>query len=401
MRGVTAGVGQVGIADSDTVSLSNLHRQIGHTEAGVGLAKTSSLQAAASAINSVPEIRTHDEGVTKSNAQALCQDYDVVADCSDNPYARYLVNDACVLAGVPLVSAAAVGTDGQLSVYAHNGGPCYRCIYPECPAPAHCTRCADAGVLGPVPGVMGTLQALECMKLLSGVGDPLSQALLLYDALSTRFTRIRLRARRPDCAACAPDSELRTTEGGPAGYDYAAFTGGHVPVEGGAAEASAGAAEGPGRITATALAQALGRHSQADPGDSAKAPLAAGGGCGGCADTVRPRAAAGEAEGSPGGRTERRGVVMVDVRPWELYQAARIPGAIHVGMREVEKRVADVQALQQQCGDGARVVVMCRRGNDSLVAAESLRHAGVANVVDLVGGIHAWADAVDASMPKL
>lgn len=120
----------MGIADSDTVSLDNLHRQIGHTEGRVGASKTSSLQTAGSSVNSLPDIRTHDEGVTKANALALCREYDVVADCSDNPYTRYLVNDACVLAGVPLVSAAAVGTDGQLSVYAHDGGPCYRCASP-------------------------------------------------------------------------------------------------------------------------------------------------------------------------------------------------------------------------------------------------------------------------------
>lgn len=125
-RACRAGVGRVGIADSDTVSLDNLHRQIGHTEARVGTHKTASLRSAASSINSVPDVCTHDDGVTPHNALALCRQYDVVADCSDNPYTRYLVNDACVLAGVPLVSAAAVGTDGQLSVYGHDGGPCYR-----------------------------------------------------------------------------------------------------------------------------------------------------------------------------------------------------------------------------------------------------------------------------------
>lgn len=125
-----AGVGKVGIADSDTVSIDNLHRQIGHTEGRVGVRKTSSLQATASSINSHPHICTHDAGLTKTNALAVCRGYDVVADCSDNPYTRYLVNDACVLAGVPLVSAAAVGTDGQLSVYAHNDGPCYRLAIP-------------------------------------------------------------------------------------------------------------------------------------------------------------------------------------------------------------------------------------------------------------------------------
>lgn len=121
-----AGVGRLGIADSDSVSLDNLHRQVGHSEARVGSQKTSSLRTAASSINSAPDIRTHEDGITTANALALCSEYDVVADCSDNPYTRYLVNDACVLAGVPLVSAAAVGTDGQLSVYGHKGGPCYR-----------------------------------------------------------------------------------------------------------------------------------------------------------------------------------------------------------------------------------------------------------------------------------
>ena len=140
-RARRAGVGRVGIADSDTVSLDNLHRQVGHTEARVGTHKTASLRTAASSINSAPDVCTHDDGVTPDNALALCRQYDVVADCSDNPYTRYLVNDACVLAGVPLVSAAAVGTDGQLSVYGHDGGPCYRSaqLHTSPPALLPCT----------------------------------------------------------------------------------------------------------------------------------------------------------------------------------------------------------------------------------------------------------------------
>lgn len=165
------------------------------------------------------------------------------------------------------------------------------------------------------------------------------QALLLYDALSTRFTRVRLRPRRPDCAACSPASELRGTDGGPAGYDYAAFTGGHAPVEGGVAEGAAGGAPGPHRITAAELAVLLGREAGHGGGDGARCDVAAdkggavdGGGVGGGLDVCLQRQGSGEGGEVRGGGA---GLVLVDVRPWELYQATRIPGSVHVGMREV------------------------------------------------------------------
>lgn len=160
------------------------------------------------------------------------------------------------------------------------------------------------------------------------------QALLIYDALSTRFTRVRLRPRRPDCAACAPDSQLRSTEGGPAGYDYAAFTGGHAPVEGGAGEDSAGAALGPGRITAAELAALMHRSTDACCGGGATESAGGGGGGG---------------ESGAGGASA--GVLLVDVRPRELFEATRIPGAMHVAMREVRmQRSSRPRALLTSAG---------------------------------------------------
>merc|ERR1711965_214003 len=217
------GVGRLGIVDRDAVELSNLHRQIVHgtAEATFGVHKADSAAAACRARNPCVALDIHREGLAPANALALVEPYDVVVDCSDNAPTRYLVNDACVLLRKPLVSAAAVGTEGQLSVYHHRGGPCYRCLFPEPPAPRHCQRCSEAGVLGAVPGVMGTLQALEAVKVLADVGESLAGRLLLFDALAGRFQSVKLRGRQPGCAACGDAPSLARAAGG--GLDPAPY----------------------------------------------------------------------------------------------------------------------------------------------------------------------------------
>lgn len=221
-----AGVGRIGIVDRDAVELSNIHRQVIHTEASVGSQKTDSAASAIKLLNSSVVVETYNEGFHPGNALHLVSRYDVVLDASDNAPTRYLISDACVLAQKPLVSGAAIGTDGQLTVYCCGvDGPCYRCLFPDPPPPQNCARCVDAGVLGVVPGIIGTLQALEAIKILSGVGQPMSRKLLVMDALTARFHVVKLRAKSPACVACGGDSISKLTKETIEDYDYAAFTG--------------------------------------------------------------------------------------------------------------------------------------------------------------------------------
>ncbi|WP_419757203.1 HesA/MoeB/ThiF family protein [Acidisoma sp.] len=200
-----SGVGTIGIVDDDHVELSNLQRQIAHGMGSLGVAKTTSAAAAARAINPGVEIVEHRLRLTAPEAEALIPDYDIVCDGSDNFATRYLVADACVRARRVLVSAAVLRFEGQLSVFkphAGHDGPCYRCLYPEAPPAGLSPSCAEAGVLGAVTGVMGTLQATETIKEILGLGESLSGRLLLWDALATRFRTIRV-PRDPHCPVCS------------------------------------------------------------------------------------------------------------------------------------------------------------------------------------------------------
>jgi molybdopterin/thiamine biosynthesis adenylyltransferase len=205
-----AGVGTIGIADFDTVSLSNLQRQIAHTTNDVGRVKTDSARDAALAINPHVKIECHTLRLAPDNALALIADYDVIADGSDNFATRFLINDACYFAGKTLVSAAVTEFDGQLATFkAHEPGlPCYRCLFPEPPPPGTAPSCSEAGVLGAAAGVMGTLQALEVIKEITGAGESLAGKLLIYEALSTRFRTVTFKAD-PACALCGSTPTIR------------------------------------------------------------------------------------------------------------------------------------------------------------------------------------------------
>uniref|UniRef100_A0A8C1TS05 Adenylyltransferase and sulfurtransferase MOCS3 n=1 Tax=Cyprinus carpio TaxID=7962 RepID=A0A8C1TS05_CYPCA len=197
-----AGVGRLGLLDYDVVELSNLHRQVLHTELTQGQPKALSAAQAISRLNSTVQCVPYHLQLSRENATQLIQQYDIVADCSDNVPTRYLVNDACVLTGKPLVSASALRMEGQLTVYNCRGGPCYRCLYPTPPPPETVTNCSDGGVLGVVPGIMGCLQALEVLKIASGQGSSFEKQLLMFDGQEGRFRSIRLRPKQAECAVC-------------------------------------------------------------------------------------------------------------------------------------------------------------------------------------------------------
>lgn len=197
-----AGVGTIGLVDDDVVELSNLQRQIAHTTASIGTSKVLSAAATAHGINPAVRIETHAIRLTADNAPELLAGYDLICDGTDNFATRFLVSDACVLGRRTLVSAAVLRFEGQISVFKpHVSGPCYRCLYPELPPAGLVPSCAEAGVLGAVTGVLGTLQATEVLKEIMGIGDSLSGRLLTWDALAMRFHTMRLK-RDPRCPSC-------------------------------------------------------------------------------------------------------------------------------------------------------------------------------------------------------
>ncbi|MGY6552990.1 MAG: molybdopterin-synthase adenylyltransferase MoeB [Wenzhouxiangella sp.] len=216
-----AGIGTLGLIDHDKVDRSNLHRQVLHRDDRVGMAKTESARRTLEALNPAIRIQAHELRLDSGNVEAIFKNYDVVLDGSDNFPTRYLVNDACVKLGLPLVYGAVQGFEGQVSVFPGSGQPCYRCLFPEPPAAEFAPNCNEAGVLGVVPGIIGLLQALEVIKLVAKIGEPLIGRLLLFDGWSTRLREVRLKAD-PECRYCAPGREF------PGFVDYVRFCSGRA-----------------------------------------------------------------------------------------------------------------------------------------------------------------------------
>ncbi len=202
-----AGIGHLGIVDSDLVDDSNLQRQVTYTTADIGVPKLTATKRRLSGLNPHIEITTHEMRLTSENALELFKDYDIIADGTDNFPTRYLVNDACVLLGKPNVYASIFRFEGQVSIFGAADGPCYRCLYPEPPPPGLVPSCAEGGVLGVLPGIVGALQAAEVIKLALGIGEPLIGRLLRFDALKMQFREYKLR-RDPDCPVCGPNPTI-------------------------------------------------------------------------------------------------------------------------------------------------------------------------------------------------
>jgi sulfur-carrier protein adenylyltransferase/sulfurtransferase len=217
-----AGVGTLGIVDDDDVDLSNLQRQVIHTTDRIGTPKVDSAEQTIAALNPEVEVVKYHTRLDASNIMEIIQGYDVIVDGVDNFPTRYLLNDATVRLGIPVVSASILGFDGQLSVFKPHDGPCYRCLYPVPPPAELAPSCGANGVLGVLPGTMGLLQATEVVKLVTGAGEPLIGRLLLYEALSTTFTELKVR-RDPQCPICSRDPETITDEELGVFPDYEAF----------------------------------------------------------------------------------------------------------------------------------------------------------------------------------
>ena len=202
-----AGVGHLGLVDFDVVDASNLQRQVTFTTADVGKSKSEAAKARLSALNPAIEIVSYETRLTSENALDLFRDYDIIVDGTDNFPTRFLVNDACVLLGKPNVYGSIFRFEGQATVFGYPGGPCYRCLYPEPPPPGLVPSCAEGGVLGVLPGIVGSIQAMETIKLILGAGEPLVGRLLLFDALAMRFRELKLK-KNPDCPMCGKNRTI-------------------------------------------------------------------------------------------------------------------------------------------------------------------------------------------------
>ena len=329
-----AGVGTLGLVDYDTVDLTNLQRQILYGTEDVGRPKLEAAKERLLQLNPEIEVVTHALQLASWNAIELFQDYDIIADGTDNFPTRYLVNDACVLTGKPNVYASIFRFDGQVSVFDARRGPCYRCMFPEPPPPGLVPSCAEGGVLGVLPGIVGSLQALEVLKLILGIGDPLIGRLVMFDALDFTFRELAVR-KDPACAVCGAAPTVT------APVDYEAFC----------------------RI----------RGAEPD-GDGTSVPTLS-------VEDFHGRREAGEA------------LTLLDVR--EAFEAdiAQIPGAIRFPLSELPSRLHELDSADT-------FTVHCHKTGRSLEAFHILRKAGFGRVHVLAGGIDAWAERIDPSLPR-
>ncbi|KAJ2849708.1 hypothetical protein IWW36_002435 [Coemansia brasiliensis] len=339
------GVGTLGLVDHDTVDHSNLHRQIIHTAGACGSSKVISARMTLRRLNPQCNVRIHDQLLDSSNALQIMRGYDIVIDATDNAATRYLVNDACVMLGLPLVSGSAVRLEGQLTVLNYAGGPCYRCLFPVPPPPDTVATCSDAGVLGVVPGVIGCLQAMETVKVLTGRKSMDSPMLLLFSYKAAQpFRSVRLRSRMASCAVCGDAPSITRL------IDYVAFCGSgpndktpdlHIldPAQ---------------RVTCRELSTVL---------------------------------------------NESQRCLVLDVRDEAQFAICRLPGAVNVPLEHFDRRRADLEQMLDEL-NGAPVYAVCRRGNLSQLAVKHIRdELGYPTCFDVARGLLGWQAEVDSEFP--
>jgi adenylyltransferase/sulfurtransferase len=336
-----AGVGRIGLVDFDSVEASNLQRQVLYGASDVGDSKLNAARSRLEDLNPHVTIETHEVRLTSDNALDIIADYDVVADGTDNFPTRYLVNDACVMTGTPNVYASIFRFEGQVSVFGTEDGPCYRCVYEEPPPPGLVPSCAEGGVLGILPGMVGTMQATEVIKLIAGIGEPLIGRLLMVDALSMTFRTLKLR-KNPDCPVCSENPSQTEL------IDYEAFCG--LPSTNGSSD-----------------------ESDTDD-DTMSVPEMT-------VQELKRRRDAGE------------GPFVLDVRkPFEA-NIADIGADLLIPHEQVADRLDELEAHK-----GEEIVVHCRSGARSAEATQVLRQHGF-DAKNLKGGTLAWSDEIDDTVP--
>jgi adenylyltransferase/sulfurtransferase len=330
-----AGIGRLGIVDFDDVDYSNLQRQILHTEADVGRPKAQSAKETIHGINPNVEVIIHNTRISSENALDLIRPYDIVVDGTDNFPTRYLTNDACVLLKKPNVYGSIFRFEGQASVFApHLGGPCYRCLYPEPPPPGMVPSCAEGGVLGVLPGIIGCIQATEILKLALGKGSSLIGRLMLFNALDMKFRELKLR-KDPQCPLCGDNPTVREL------IDYEMFCG--------ISPAAAAPQDNPDEVTVQEMKKAI-----EDP---------------------------------------KLGIRVIDVREPDEYEIARVNGVPLLPLSALSCRFTELDPNQQY-------YLCCRTGVRSMKALHFLREQGFKHLKNVKGGIHAWSDEIDHTVPK-
>jgi molybdopterin/thiamine biosynthesis adenylyltransferase/rhodanese-related sulfurtransferase/molybdopterin converting factor small subunit len=325
-----AGIGRIGMVDFDSVDVSNLQRQIIHGTKDIGRKKLDSAAEKMQDINPHLQIDKYDVALTSDNALDILGNYDIVIDGTDNFPTRYLVNDACVLLKKPNVYGSIFRFEGQATVFAYEDGPCYRCLYPEPPPPGLVPSCAEGGVLGILPGLIGVVQATEAVKIILGVGSTLKNRLVLYDALNMKFRELKLR-REVECPVCGDHPTITKL------IDYHEFCGVRtvpVPEQG--------------------VIDALQVKAKLDRGDD---------------------------------------FLLIDVREPYEYQICSIPGAKLIPLGELPKRLNELSR-------DAEIVAHCKSGKRSQQAVDLMKSNGFRNVLNMTGGILAWSEKVDPSVPK-
>ncbi len=362
-----AGIGRIGLVDHDVVDDSNLQRQIVHGVSTLGQLKVGSAAQRLRDLNPDLQLDLYNEFLTSDNALRILAPYDVIIDGTDNFPTRYLVNDACVKLGKPNVYGSVLRFEGQLSVFYGKQGPCYRCMFPEPPPPGLVPNCAEAGVLGVLPGVIGTMQATEAIKLIAGIGEPMIGRMLLYDALEMSFTTIKIR-KDPHCPVCGiPASEVEL-------IDYEAFCG--VPAHDRAAQAGAN--------------ENLNGHEQNGADMNKPVPQIT-------VKKLKARMDAGE------------DLYVLDVRNPEEFEIAVIDGTVRIPMPEIVLAVEDVLAKRKTADQTVladiprdrEIIVHCRSGARSTDVILMLRQIGYDpdKLINVEGGILAWARQIDRTMP--
>ena len=331
-----AGIGRIGMVDFDVVDVTNLQRQVIHGTKDVGRLKIDSAADSMQDINPALKIDKYNVPLSSANALEIFKDYDVVVDGTDNFPTRYLVNDACVLLDKPNAYGSIFRFEGQATVFHHEDGPCYRCLYPEPPPPGLVPSCAEGGVLGILPGLIGCIQATETVKLILGKGNTLSGRLMLYDALNMRFRELKLR-RNPECPVCGDNPTVKEL------IDYQEFCG--IPQQKAAEAKEQGKMD---EITPLEL------KARMDRGDD---------------------------------------IFILDVREPHEFDIARIPGSTLIPLGQVAQRVDELNST-------ADIIVHCKMGGRSAKAQGILKEMGFSRVTNLAGGITRWSDEVDPSVPK-
>ena len=332
-----AGIGRIGIVDFDVVDFSNLQRQLLHGTKDVGRSKNESAKSRLLDLNPHIQVDTYETALSSQNALDLFKDYDVILDGTDNFPTRYLVNDACVLTGKPNAYGSIFRFEGQASVFATKNGPCYRCLYPEPPPPGLVPSCAEGGVLGVLPGIIGVIQATETVKLILGIGEPLIGRFMIYDALKMRFRELKLK-KDPECPVCGTHPTVTKL------IDYEQFCSIHPEPQTG----QTGATVNDWEITPVDLKKKL---------DAGETPF------------------------------------ILDVREPNEYQINRIAGSTLIPLGELPRRYQELPRDRE-------IITQCKMGGRSAKAQDFLKSVGFSNVKNLRGGILEWIDKVDPSQPK-